>query len=250
MAEVDDGELYRRGCRTLAASWDEYARGAVGAKVQRLPGLVAAVFPQGPEREVYNNALLERGQAAGQRADTLARMEAAYAAAGVARFAAWVHEGDDAMRGDLERRGYALDTTTLAMGMSLGELSVPRPEVDTDEVEWREYLEADGLPADFLAESDHAALHPLAVRIEGRIVAVALAYDLDADCGIFNVGTHEAWRRRGLGTAVTVEQLYRARERGCVTAGLQSTPMAEGVYEAAGLRELGRIFEYVPSTSS
>jgi len=49
---------------------------------------------------------------------------------------------------------------------------------------------------------------------------------------------------------VTVEQLYRARERGCVTAGLQSTPMAEGVYKAAGLRELGRIFEYVPSTSS
>lgn len=249
MAEMDDDEVYRRGCRTLVASWDEYARGAVGGMVQRLPGLVAAVFPQGPEREVYNNTLLERGQAAGQRADTLERMEAAYAAAGVARFAAWVRESDDAMRGDLERRGYVLDTTTLAMGMSLGELRASRPEVDTDEVEWREYLAADGLPADFLAGADHAAFHPLAVRIEGRIVAVALAYDLDGDCGIFNVGTHEAWRRRGLGTAVTVAQLYRARERGCVTASLQSTPMAEGVYEAAGFRELGRIFEYVPPTS-
>jgi len=35
-------------------------------------------------------------------------------------------------------------------------------------------------------------------------------------------------------------------ERGCQTASLQSTPMAERVYAAAGFRDLGRIFEYVP----
>ena len=37
---------------------------------------------------------------------------AAYAAAGVTRFAAWVHETDHAMRGDLEVRGYTVQTTT------------------------------------------------------------------------------------------------------------------------------------------
>lgn len=92
-----------------------------------------------------------------------------------------------------------------------------------------------------------ATLHPLAVRVDGRIAAAALAYDRDTDCGIYNVGTHESFRRRGLGTAVTVAQLYHARERGCVTASLQSTPMAEGVYMAAGFRDLGRFLEYVPS---
>ena len=47
-------ELYRRGCATLLASWEEYARAATGATVRRLPGVAAAVFPDGPERAVYN----------------------------------------------------------------------------------------------------------------------------------------------------------------------------------------------------
>jgi hypothetical protein len=39
---------------TVVASWAEYARGARGASVQRLPGVTAAVIPEGPERAVYN----------------------------------------------------------------------------------------------------------------------------------------------------------------------------------------------------
>ena len=196
---------------------------------------------------MYNNALIERGLTAAQRTDALDATEAVYAAAGVTRYAAWVHESDEEGRADLERRGYLLDTTTRAMGMALGEIRLPRPAVELEEVSWQEYLEYDGLPADFLAGADHAALHPLAVRVDGRIAAAALAYDREADCGIYNVGTHEVFRRRGLGTAVTVAQLYRACERGCVTASLQSTPMAEGVYKAAGFRDLGRFLELVPS---
>ena len=46
-------DLYRRGCETLLASWEEYARGATGAAVQSLPGVAAAVFPNEPERAVY-----------------------------------------------------------------------------------------------------------------------------------------------------------------------------------------------------
>lgn len=88
--EIDDGELYRRGLRTLAASWQEYARGAVGAVVQRLPGAVAAVFPWGPESAVYDNALLERGLDPPRSADMIGAVEAVYASAGAARFAVWV----------------------------------------------------------------------------------------------------------------------------------------------------------------
>jgi hypothetical protein len=46
-------------------------------------------------------------------------MEAAYTAAGVDRFAAWVHEADTAMQFDLERLGYTLNESTRAMGMPL-----------------------------------------------------------------------------------------------------------------------------------
>ena len=52
-------------------------------------------------------------------------------------------------------------------------------------------------------------------------------------------------RRRGLATALTVRQLYDGRERGCTTAGLQATEMAEGVYGSVGFRDLGRFIEYV-----
>src|SRR4051812_18037188 len=99
-APLTDAALYARGAETLLASWQAYARGAIGASVQRLPGVAAAVFPRGPERGVYNNALLERELDAAARAAALEAMEDAYATAGVTGFAAWVHESDEAMRSD------------------------------------------------------------------------------------------------------------------------------------------------------
>jgi hypothetical protein len=125
-----DADLFRRGAETLLASWEEYARGATAAAVERLPGVTTAVFAAAPERAVYNNALLERGLPAAERADAVDAMEAAYAAACVTHFAAWVHESDEAMRSDLEQRGYTLDTSTRAMGMALDEIRLLRPQIE------------------------------------------------------------------------------------------------------------------------
>jgi len=36
MSELTDAELYLRGAETLLASWEQYARGAAGATLQRL----------------------------------------------------------------------------------------------------------------------------------------------------------------------------------------------------------------------
>jgi ribosomal protein S18 acetylase RimI-like enzyme len=216
-----DAELYLRGSDTLLASWEEYARGAVGAALHRLPGVAAAVFPHEPERAVYNNALLQRDLDAAERSAALDVMEAVYAADGVARFAAWVHESDEPMRGELERRGYTLDTTTRAMGMALDEIRLPRPEIPLRPARWLEYLTMEGLPLDFLCTADHSAFHLLAARADGELVAAALAYDFGGDCGIYNLGTVEKARRRGLGTALTAAQVHDARGRGCRTASLQ-----------------------------
>jgi ribosomal protein S18 acetylase RimI-like enzyme len=247
---LTDTELYLRGAATLVASWEAYARGATGAAVRRRPGVAAAVFPHGPERAVYNNALLDRDLAAGERADAVEATEAAYAAAGVSRFAARVHERDAGMRGDLERRGYTVEETTRAMGTALDDIRLPRPDHGLGPADWSEYLAAEGLSPEFLATADHGAFHVLVARAGGDIVAAALAYDFDGDCGIYNVGTAARARRRGLGSAVTAAQLYDARARGCRTASLQSTPMAERVYAAAGFRDLGRFLEYAPPRSA
>jgi len=237
---MNDAELNRRATRTLIASWEEYARGARDAGIVRAPGVVAAVFPAGPERAVYNNAVLEG--AAGIDA-----MEDIYAAAGIGRFAAWTREADAPLRRDLERRGYTIDETTRAMAMELDDLRLPRPELDLAPADWAEYLRIVGVPQDFLAAADPAAYEILVARLDGANVATAMAYDCDGDRGIYNVGTLEHARRRGLGTALTALLVHDARDRGLRTASLQSTPMAERVYAAVGFRDLGRIVEYVRS---
>jgi GNAT superfamily N-acetyltransferase len=245
--DFSNAELFRRAAATLLASWEGYAAVASGATLCRAPGVAAAVFPHEPERAVYNNALLEPALATTERIAALDAMEDAYAMAKVTRFAAWVHENDAAMRSELERRGYTLDASTRAMGMALSDIRMPRPQIELSSPDWSEYLRLFELPAGLLAGADHATFHLRVAVRNGEDVAAALAFDHGGDCGIYNVITLEHARRRGLGSALTALQLHDARSRGCQTASLQSTPMAERVYAAAGFRDLGRILEYVPS---
>jgi GNAT superfamily N-acetyltransferase len=246
MTVLTDADLFLRGAKTLVASWEEYARGAADAVVLRLPGVAAAVFPNLPERAVYNNALLTRDLTAVERSEAIVSMEAAYAAVGVTRFAAWVHESDAAMRAELEGHGYKLDTSTRAMGMSLDDIRLPRPDLELAAPDWFEYLRIVGVPPNFLSGADPGAYHILLACRNGKNVATAMAFDRDGDCGIYNVGTLEHARRRGIGTALTALHAYNARARGCRTAGLQSTKIAERVYAAVGFRDLGRLLEYAP----
>src|SRR3954454_24194390 len=153
---MNDAELYRRGADTLLASWEGYARAAQGAALRRLPGVTAAVFPSGAASGVYNNALLGGGLGEPERARAIDAMEGAYAAAGVRRFAAWVHEGDPAVRTELERRGYVLDETTRVMGMALEDLRVGRPRLDAVRWDWTAYVEVFELPAGLLSGFDAA----------------------------------------------------------------------------------------------
>jgi GNAT superfamily N-acetyltransferase len=250
---LTDTDLYLRGAETLVASWDAIARGSRGAAVLRSRGVAAAVFPHAPERAVYNNALLERDLGSRELLDAVDLMEAAYASARVDRFAAWVHDSDEAMRAELGARGYTLDTSTRAMGIALGDVRLPRPAIELAPADWSDYiryLEALNLPPGLLGGVDPTAFHVLVARLEGQAVATGLAFDFGDDSGIYNISTVEPARRRGLGTALTVRLVHDAAARGCCTASLQSTEMAERVYAAVGFRDLGRFMEYVPRHST
>jgi GNAT superfamily N-acetyltransferase len=206
------------------------------------------VFPVGPERGVYNNALLDRDLGPAARMAAVDAMESVYHSAGIERFAAWVHESDDEMRNALSSRGYTVDETTRAMGMTLSG-GPPAFDVELVTLEWTaflEYLQAVGAPAGLLAGADPRAFHLLAARDGADHIATALAFDHDGDCGLFNMSTVEPARRRGFATALTARHLHDAAGRGCTTASLQATPMAEHVYASVGFRDLGRFLEYVP----
>ncbi|HEX5617662.1 MAG TPA: GNAT family N-acetyltransferase [Solirubrobacteraceae bacterium] len=244
-----DRALYLRGIDTLLASWEAIAAGSQGAVVVRAAGVAVAVFPSEPERTIYNNAVLERDLPSAARADALDAMEATYRSGSVGRYAVWVHESDEAMRSDVEARGYTIDISTRAMGMALREVRVPRPQLELAPPKWTSYvrhLEAVGVPPGTLAGVDPSAFQLLIASVEGQHVASAIAFDRDGDRGIFNVSTVESHRRGGLGTALTALLVHDARARGCATASLQATAMAERLYAAIGFRDLGRIIEYVP----
>jgi GNAT superfamily N-acetyltransferase len=249
MTRPTDADLYRRGAATLLASWEEYARGCADATLERHSGVCAAVFPSGPERAVYNNALLDGDLGPAERAAAVDAMQAAYDSADVDRYAAWVHESDHGMRAELIGRGYTFEESTRAMGMSLDDGVLALPEVELGPLDWAaylEYLQLVGVPAGLLGGADPSAFHTLVARRDGENVATAIAFDHGGDCGVFNMSTLETARRQGLGTALTARHVHDAAERGCTTASLQATAMAERVYAAVGFRDLGRIFEYVP----
>jgi GNAT superfamily N-acetyltransferase len=132
------------------------------------------------------------------------------------------------------------------MGMVLDDVRLPRPDLELGPAEWSEHLRLAGMPSGFLGGADLSAFHVLVAGLGGENVSTAVAFDFDGDCGIYNVGTLEPARRHGLATGLTAIHLHDARARGCRTASVQSTAMAERVYGAVGFRDLGRIIEYVP----
>jgi ribosomal protein S18 acetylase RimI-like enzyme len=248
-----ENDFYRRGSATLLAAWDVDARGSAGAELILSDGFAAAVFPSEPERSFFNNVLLRRGLTRAERRHAIEAVESAYADAGVDRYAAWAHESDGALRVELSGSGYRLEETARVMGMSLDDLESKPTDVEVQSFSWQRYLaylSHEGMPDGLLSGVDPDAYHVLGVRVAGQDVATALAFDHDGDCGIFNMGTLEPFRRRGLATALLRRHLEDAADRGCSTASLQATPIAEGVYAAVGFRDLGRFFEYVPATSS
>jgi ribosomal protein S18 acetylase RimI-like enzyme len=228
------------------SSWEAYAAGRPGAVVARFPGVAVAVFPRDPERQILNNALFDRDLDARERADALAAMRAAYRAVGITGFAAWVHETDQDMRADMRARGYAVSDSTRAMGIDLHEISLPRPAIELAPPRWPDVLRIAGMPTGFAGPAGPAGFAMLIAVSDGTPVATAATFDHNNDCGIYNLATLPHARRQGLGTALTTLAAHDASARGCRTATLHATPVAERIYTAIGFRDLGRILEYSP----
>jgi ribosomal protein S18 acetylase RimI-like enzyme len=238
---VNDRELHLRGLRTAYAAWEVFAAGADGASVRHGPGYIAAVFPTGPEAEFLNNAVLDRGLSPDRLSSALGEVEDGYA--DIEAYAVWVTDDDPGARAVLEARGFGVDTSTASMAV---ELTGPLPAraYDPGPDDWAAYVAHEG---GLLAGADPHAFRVATALLDGEVVAAAIGFEHDGDLGIYNVGTREHARRRGLATALTTGLVNAAVERGCTTATLQATPMAERVYAACGFRTMARIVEYVPA---
>jgi GNAT superfamily N-acetyltransferase len=238
------GGLFERSVATLVRSWAYLASGSPGAEVIEAEGAAIAAFVHSPDRDFLNNAVLHGGPVGLD--GTLDLVERTYAERGVDRYAVWVHEREGQVGREVEGRGYVLDTSTRAMAMELADLvAADTSGLDLADLSLAEFWAANGL--DNLApELAPDGAHIYAARHEGEPAATLMAFDHDGDCGIYMVNTEPSARRQGLATALSAHALAAARERGCRTASLQSTPMAERVYARVGFRDLGRFHEFVP----
>jgi GNAT superfamily N-acetyltransferase len=82
--------------------------------------------------------------------------------------------------------------------------------------------------------------------VDGVPVATAEATLADGMVGLFNVATRAAWRRRGIGGAMTAHPLREARAEGVRTAVLQASADGAGVYARLGFAAFGTVTEYKP----
>jgi len=152
------------------------------------------------------------------------------------------------MRAELSRHGFSLNEYTRAMGMSLRDVPPTLEDLDPAPPDWAEYVrfvERFGAPAGVLAEADPAAVHLLRARVTGSVAATAFAFDHDRDCGVFNVSTVEAMRRRGLGTALTA-RLAATPPTAAATPQACSPPPWPRRSRRRRLRDLGRRLEFGP----
>lgn len=68
--------------------------------------------------------------------------------------------------------------------------------------------------------------------------------------GLYSIITLEAYRRRGIGSALTLQPLLDAREHGFQTGVLQAADAGVGVYTRLGFKPFGNITEYKPAPST
>jgi len=83
---------------------------------------------------------------------------------------------------------------------------------------------------------DDPAMHVLAGRTEGQIVAVAMAYRFASVVGVYGVGTLANHRGRGYARAMTLAALATEPDRPAI---LQPTPEAAAMYQALGFGAVG-----------
>ncbi len=233
------------GQETLLACWSALARMSPGATLIRSAATAAAVFPAWAP---LNNAIMLSADD-GAAAAAVSQLTSVYTDAGVGAWALWLPsratdlDTPDEMRavGALKR-----DTTTLVMqATTLRGLRLHEGVVRTSIAAATRATE-EPVPAVDLGEPERTpGLAAWAMVQDDVAVAGAWSFRHGRDCGIYTVGTSPGWRRRGLARSLVAHALADAARQGARTATLQSTRVAQHLYESLGFEPAGRYEEWL-----
>jgi ribosomal protein S18 acetylase RimI-like enzyme len=241
-----DTQLQRMAA-SLQAWQRALGRAAAGGQVIEMDGLVASIVPAARSRSLVNAAVVPHGGALDGA--VLARLGDVYREAGGEVWGVWVHDGNHAVRAELERAGYVLDSHPAAMALEIDSLSPAAAPAGVTVQPTRDLrllagpLGAGyGFPAQFLTHGLPALLdhcEAWIAHVDGTPAAGLLIVIHQRDAGVFMVATAPELRRRGAATHALRIALLDARQRGCTTSTLQASAMGESVYTGLGYRTLG-----------
>jgi len=243
---MDDAGWRRRNLKTLATFNRLVSESVETTRLIERDGLLAIVSPAVPERSLFNDVIYEEPESLVRHREELAAIYADQACA----WTVWVPEEDRASATLLETAGHVLDAQPRAMGMDIDGLEPP----DLSAVQWSVGNEAElmctindraygyesgtwrrGMGTDlgdsyvYLASDGDEALSSV------------MTFDSGEDCGVFCVATLPEARGRGLASALLLQALVDARERGRRTTTLQATRAGAPVYERLGYRDFGAL---------
>ena len=238
---MTDADLHERMLDSMEAFFPSF-----GERALRRDGVVATITPSIPDRSVFNSVVY-RDPAALR--GTLAELERTYDDAGVVAWTVWVPRPEAEPADALRQAGHVLDASPEAMAAPLDEISLG---AGAEGLDWERGPSLVPAMSDVLDEAFHWPREPVAAllawmehvyvaRVDGEPAACVAAVDFGGDCAIWNVGTREAARGRGLATGLLRQALVDARARGCETTSLQATAMGRPVYARLGYRALGPI---------
>ncbi|MDT3439772.1 MULTISPECIES: N-acetyltransferase [unclassified Pseudofrankia] len=234
------------GQETLLASWAALALASSGARLIRSPEAAAAVFPAWAP---LNNAIVSTASPHAPEPAVISTLRDVYVEAGVGTWALWIPSRATDLNASDDLRaldGFTRDTTTLVMRTDLRPGPARHDGVMRASIAAATRAGDEPVPVADLGEPE--AIPGLAAWVlvrEGFAIASAWTFRHGDDCGIYAVGTVPAWRRRGLATALLRHVLATAERNGARTATLQSTQMAQSLYESLGFVTVGRYEEWV-----
>ncbi|MCP3139079.1 GNAT family N-acetyltransferase [Pyxidicoccus xibeiensis] len=241
------------------------ARRLPGATVRDEPGLL--LVDCGLPTDTFN--VVCRTRLRPQDADARITAAVAHFRAKAFPFAWWV--GPGAAPEDLDARltahglvraeeeqGMAMDLSrlpapTLPPGVSVRRVSTERELADFARVVASNWEPLDPHVLDFYVRTARASLaHDSPVRfflglLDGEPVATSECHLSHGVAGLYSVSTLKAFRRRGLGAALTLAPLLDAREAGYRTATLQASAEGQPVYARLGFEPRGVFRVYQPT---
>jgi GNAT superfamily N-acetyltransferase len=237
-------ELIRAGMPPL---WRLIADGSAGS-VWEEGDVLAAIFPQAPDRSVFNSVFYEDGE---RLVATRDRIAAAYDEAGVRAWTVWVPQADRDTAAALAEAGHVFDAEPRAMAMELTELRAPEPdpsievreELDMPEVARLNEIAYGWSPGEFraVAQAEIPGTHAYFASLDGETIGTVVAWDHGDDTEIAWVATLPEARGRGISKQLMARALADARDRGRLTTTLVATRLGRPVYERLGYRDFGAI---------